>query len=154
MKNKLYIIAAIWILLTTIFAVMYWVKPRVMNIEKIVEIIPDNINISFPMEPPDSSIDTTYADVQKPIKKYTKTFHKALINEDKQSLANITSVVNVVSDGQVYSIDNQISAIPNKALIGQEIMKQVPSNSSFSKGFLYGTLATITAGTITYLATR
>lgn len=155
------LIGGLIILVLAVFTTLYFVKPRVVTeekiVERIVEKIPDSVSMQFGPAEPDTTYDAIIDDVDGngvSLIASRKTFKEALLSKDGEVLADVTSEVIAYGPMPAYLLENNISADFNKDNIAEEIRKSIPKgDSKFVEGMIIGGASVVVlAGSIYLIA--
>jgi len=170
------------LILLCIFTTLYFTHPRKVEIEKIVEILPDSLNIKF-VDRETIKYDTVFQTITVrdtvPVTNYasrtetiydtvyiyqdpdqftitsSKTFLKDLISEKGQMYGKLRSTVSVIAPCKAIEIRNDITLIPLKEVIAADIAKHIqPESDNLIKGIVIGSGAVIAVGAATALIVR
>lgn len=158
LKIPVSILALVCIALS-VFTTLYFVKPRVIEIEPIVEKIPDTVSIKFGPSKPDTVYLTRYIDPDsnRPISLLLseKTFRESLLGSSGNTIIDITSVVKAYADCPVQAFENDITFRPNKEMIVKEWEETIRKHpTKFWTGVAIGSGVTIGTGALIYVTTR
>ena len=155
----IYLIGIILVITLSIFTVLYFTNPRVVETERIVEIIPDKVEVKWEKAIPDVIRDTIYVveEIEISAMYSGKTFTETLYSKDSVAYGEVTSQVGIYAPCPVYHIENSIELTPYKQALAQSIMENMPKQNTgwkFGTGVAVGTVATIGLGTAIYMIVR